>query len=221
MTGNSNRAKLIKGYVDRIKPGPKDEFHWDTGVKGFGVRVTPKGKITFVVQGRIGSAKEARITIGPYGVFTVDQARDEAREHLRSMRRGIDPRDLRRRSEMDRHVEQVFAAWKDKPIASITPADCRKRYEEMAMKGLRGKGPAPALAGIAMTTLRTLVNFAADEYKRLDGAPIIEHNPVAIFRKDLKPSAPRTRQIDRRKVGEFWYRVSEARTATLWRASTL
>jgi hypothetical protein len=138
MTVQSNRTKLLKGYVDRIKPGPKDEFHWDTEVKGFGVRVTPTGRITFVVQGRIGAAKEARITIGPYGVFTVDQARDEAREHLRSMRKGIDPRDLKRqdeamkvtlrqvadayfarpgmlkestRGEMDRHIDQVFAAW--------------------------------------------------------------------------------------------------------------
>src|SRR3546814_6351551 len=79
--------KLTKTVVDRFKPGPKDEFHWDAEVKGFGARVTPKGKVTFVVQGRVeGSGKEARITIGAYGVFTVDQARDVAREHLRSMR---------------------------------------------------------------------------------------------------------------------------------------
>ncbi len=106
------------------------------------------------------------LTIGSYGVFTPDQARDVAREHLRSMRLGVDPRDVKRqdeaakvtlrqvadayfgrpgmlkestRSEMDRHIEQVFAAWKDKAIASITPADCRKRYEEMATRGLRGR----------------------------------------------------------------------------------
>ncbi|MEZ0021224.1 tyrosine-type recombinase/integrase [Sinorhizobium fredii] len=238
MNSQPNRAKLTKGYVDRIKPGPKDEFHWDTDTKGFGVRVTPTGKISFIVQGRVASAKEARITIGPYGVFTVDQARDVAREHLRSMRMGIDPRDLKRqdeamkvslrtvadayfarpgmlkestRSEMDRHIEQVFEAWKDRPIASITPAECRKRYEEMATKGLRGKGPAPTQASIAMVTLRTLINFAKDEYKRLDGSPIIEHNPVAILKKDLKPSAPRTRHIDRRKMGDFWHLLTEAR----------
>jgi len=47
------RAKLTKAYVDRINPGPKDEFHWDTEVRGFGARITPMGKLTFVVQGRI------------------------------------------------------------------------------------------------------------------------------------------------------------------------
>ncbi|WP_420851676.1 Arm DNA-binding domain-containing protein [Propionivibrio soli] len=43
------------------------------------------------MQGRV-NGKEARIAIGAHGVFTVDQAREVARDHLRSMRQGIDPR---------------------------------------------------------------------------------------------------------------------------------
>lgn len=237
----TNRTKLTKGYVDRIKPSPKDEIHWDTEVRGFAARMTPTGKLSFVVQGRVkGSGKEARLTIGSYGVFTVDQARDVAREHLRSMRLGIDPRDVKRqdeaakvtlrqvadayfarpgmlkestKTEMERHVSKVFGAWEHKPIASITPSDCRKRYEELATKGLRGKGPAPTQAAIAMVTLRTLINFAISEYKQLDGKPIIDHNPVAILKKDLRPSPPRTRHIDRRNVGKFWNLLTEARVA--------
>lgn len=237
----TNRTKLTKGYVDRIKPGPKDEIHWDTEVRGFAARVTPTGKLSFIVQGRVkGSGKEARLTIGTYGIFTVDQARDVAREHLRSMRLGIDPRDVRRqdeaakvtlrqvadayfarpgmlkestKTEMERHVSKVFEAWENNPIASITPADCRKRYEELATKGLRGKGPAPTQAAIAMVTLRTLINFAINEYKQLDGKPIIDHNPVAILKKDLRPSQPRTRHIDRRSIGKFWNLLTEARVA--------
>ena len=88
MTTIAKRAKFTKGYVDnKVRQSSKDDFHWDTAVKGFGLRITPTGKVTFVVQGRVdGSGREARITIGPYGVFTVDQARDVAREHLRTMR---------------------------------------------------------------------------------------------------------------------------------------
>lgn len=237
----TNRAKLTKGYVDRVKPGSKDELHWDTELKGFGLRVATGGKLTFVVQGRVnGSGKEARLTVGSYGVFTPDQARDVAREHLRSMRLGIDPRDVKRqdeaakvtlrqvadayfarpgmlkestKAEMERHVSKVFEAWQHKPIASITPADCRKRYEVLATKGLRGKGPAPTQAAIAMVTLRTLINFAINEYKQLNGKPIIENNPVAILKKDLRPSPPRTRHIDRRSVGKFWNLLTEARVA--------
>lgn len=233
-------VKLTKGYVERIKSGLKDEFHWDTDAKGFGVRMTASGKSTFIVQGRVhgrdGSA--ARVTIGPFGVFTVDQARDVAREHLRSMRMGIDPRDTKRqdeaakvslqtvcdrylsrpgqlkdstKAEMRRHVERVFAAWCSRPIASITPAECRQRYDKLAKEGLRGKGPAPVQAAIAMVTLRTLINFAMSEYQRLDGAPIIERNPVAILKKDLRPSPPRTRHIDRRAIGKFWNLLTASR----------
>jgi integrase len=235
----TNRAKLTKGYIDRVRPATKEEFHWDTELKGFGLRVTPTGKISFIVQGRVeGSAKEARLTIGMYGVFTPDQARDVAREHLRSMRLGFDPRDVKRqdeatkvtlrqvadayfarpgmlkestKAEMERHVDKVFEAWKEKAIASITPADCRRRYEELATKGLRGNGPAPTQAAIAMVTLRTLINFAMNEYKQLDGSPIIQHNPVAILKKDLRPAPPRTRHIDRRELGKFWNLLTEAR----------
>lgn len=156
-------VKLTKGYIDRIKPGPKDEFHWCVDPKGFGPRMNPTGKLSFIVQGRVegSTAPASRITIGPYGVFTVDQARDVAREHLQSMRMGIDPREVKRedeakavtlravadaffarpgmlkdstRDEMDRHIKTTFEARQSRPIASITPAECRRRFEEVASK---------------------------------------------------------------------------------------
>lgn len=238
MGSQPNRAKLTKGYVDRIVASEKDDFHWDTEVKGFGVRVTPSAKLSFIVQGRIvGRESSARLTIGPYGVFTVDQARDAAKEHLRAMRLGIDPREARRidlamkvtlrevadaylarpgrlkassRAEMDRHIDKVFTAWKDRPIASITEADVKKRYREMATKGLRGK-PAPGQANISMTTLRTLINFAARQYKRGDGTPLIQHNPVSVLRDDWIELKPRTRDIGEAKVGPVWHGLRQAK----------
>lgn len=156
-------VKITKGYVDRIKPGLTDEFHWCVEPKGFGLRVNPSGRLSFIVQGRLDPQKPpARITIGAFGVFTVDQAREVAREHLRSMRMGIDPRDVKRedeaksvtlrqvadaffsrpgmlkentRKEMDRHVDSAIAKWLHRPIASITAVDVRKRYEELAQVG--------------------------------------------------------------------------------------
>ena len=242
MTTQTKRAKLTKGYVDKVRPGPKDEFHWDTEVKGFGLRVTPTGKITFVVQGRVeGSGKEARITIGAYGVFTVDQARDVAREHLRTMRMGNDPRALKKqdeamkvtlrqvadayfdrpgqplrestKAEMNRHIDKVFAKWRDKPIASITIEDCRQRHREMCDSGVDGR-PAPGQAQISLVTLRTLINFANRRYPRADGTPLIPVNPVkAMAQDDWKTFEPRTRHVELRQVGEAWYALEEMRRA--------
>lgn len=188
MNSTPNRTKLTKGYVDRIRPVSKDKFHWDTDIKGFGLRMTPTGKLTFIVQGRIGGTEAAvRLTIGAYGVFTVDQARDVAREHLRSMRLGVDPRAAKKadaaqkvtlqevcdayvarpgklkpssREAIQRHILTTFEKWKDKPIAGITDDDCRKRYRDILTKGLRGKGPAPGQANQAFSVLSALINYA-------------------------------------------------------------
>jgi integrase len=240
MTSQPNRAKLTKSYVERVKPAKKDTFHWDTEVKGFALRITPTGKITFIVQGRVeGSGKEARITIGSYGVFTVDQARDVAREHLRTMRMGADPRDLKRqdeamrvtlgevctayvdrpgklkkstRDEYQRQVDKVFAGWKDKPIVSITEDDVRKRHRELVEKGLEGKKAAPASANSAMVTLRILCNFAGRQYRRADGSPLIQRNPVGVLKDHWAKLGTRTdRYIDRRKIGEVWNALQDAR----------
>lgn len=238
MAGSPNRAKLTKGYVDRIHPDTKDSFHWDTEVKGFGIRVSPAGKTVFIVQGRVaGTETSARLTIGAYGVFTVDQARDEAREQLRMMRKGTDPREAKRidqaakvtldevaesyfarpgklkpttKAEMKRHVDKVFTAWKTRAIASITEAEVKKRYREMATEGLRG-APAPGQANLSMTTLRTLINYASRQYKRGDGTPLIQHNPVDALKDDWIELKPRTRDVGETKVGAVWYALQQAK----------
>jgi integrase len=242
-------VKLTKTYIDKVKPGSADEFHWDAEIKGFGLRVNPSGKLSFVVQGRVDPNKPAiRIGIGAYGVFTCDEARDVAREHLRSMRMGIDPRDLKRQDEamsitlrqvadaylsrpnmlkastrelMNWHVDKVFEKWLTRPIASITTTEVRRRYEEVATKGLRGKKAAPGSASLAMVTLRTLMNFARSEYRKLDGTPILDMNPVDILKRELRPAAPRTRHIDRKQIGKFWNLLTTARQNPAFSADTL
>lgn len=239
------QLKLTKGAVDRVakRAGSKtDLLYWDAEPKGFGLRVTPTGKATFIVQGRVnGSPKEARITIGPYGVFTVDQARDVAREHLRTMRMGLDPRDLKRqdeamkvtlaavmeeyvsrpgklkessKAEMRRHVEKALSAWSDRPIVSITEDEVRKRHREMMEGGQSGKKAAPASANATFVTLRILCNFAARQYRRSDGSPLVQHNPVGVLKDHWAVLGTRTRRyIDRRKMGEVWNRLVDSRAS--------
>ena len=232
--------KLTKPFCDTVKPPAKDyEIHWDDRVPGYGLRVTASGVRAFVAQGRV-KGKAVILTVGRFGLYTEDQARRKAQSLLQQMRDGIDPRDLKRedeamsitlrqvadsyfarpgmlkastRAEIDRHIEQVFEKWKDRRISSLTPTECRKRFEEMATKGLRGKGPAPVQAVIAFTTLRTLCRWAGDEYRKRDGKPIIEVNPVAMLKADMKKHAgkPKDRRIETDQVGMFWNWLQNAR----------
>ena len=37
------KSKITKNLVDRVEPDGKDQFIWDTEIKGFGLKVTPAG----------------------------------------------------------------------------------------------------------------------------------------------------------------------------------
>jgi len=87
------KAKLTKMMVDSIKPAEKVQLYWDKSLKGFGVRVTPAGRKTFVVQYRTGGrgSPSRRLSIGKYGILTVDQAKKEALIILAQVATGHDP----------------------------------------------------------------------------------------------------------------------------------
>lgn len=61
---SSQRPTLTK--LSRRESGY--DLHWCEQDRGFGLRVTKDGKRTYIAQGRVNS-KEARISIGSYGVF--------------------------------------------------------------------------------------------------------------------------------------------------------
>lgn len=89
-------GKLTKKVVDAAKPADRETFIWDAGdgaIKGFGIRIFPGGRKVFVAQFRIGGgrgAKSRRVTIGAYGVWTVEKAREEAERLIREADQGID-----------------------------------------------------------------------------------------------------------------------------------
>ncbi len=73
------QEKITKRSVEAITPSDKIVFLWDIEIPGFGVRVTPKGARSYVLQYSI-NKRERRITIGRHGFeFTAEQARNEAR----------------------------------------------------------------------------------------------------------------------------------------------
>ena len=61
------RIKLTKSAIDALPIPESDLVHWDIGLPGFGVKVTPKGRKVFIVLYRTGGAgsKLRKYTIGP------------------------------------------------------------------------------------------------------------------------------------------------------------
>lgn len=82
--------KLTKRLIDSLKPADKEYSEWDDELKGFGVRISPKGAKTFQVYWRAGR-RERKRKIGRYPAMTVDQARKAAFELLAEVEQGHDP----------------------------------------------------------------------------------------------------------------------------------
>jgi integrase len=71
-------------------------FLWDDDPTGLGLRIYPSGRKAFVISYRHRSRKR-QMTLGNFGVLTLDQARRMARERLAEVAKGEDP--LRTRQE--------------------------------------------------------------------------------------------------------------------------
>jgi Arm DNA-binding domain len=122
-------AKISKWTVDELfyPPDTKKVILWDDGVKVFGVKATPNGTKTYLLEyrmgGRLTTAKT--YTLGRHGSpLTPDSARQRALDLLADVRKGIDPieRDRAANGQLaneayfdfdtfaDRYIEKHFQA---------------------------------------------------------------------------------------------------------------
>ena len=129
--------KLTKRLVESIEPGATDIFVWDYELRGFGVRVKPSGRRSYLIQYRNSGNVSRRMTIGPHGVFTVEAARTRARELLHAARSGADP-----------------AAERDKVRTAPSVADFAERY--MAEHAMVKKKPRSVRSDEALLRLHIL-----------------------------------------------------------------
>ena len=82
--------KITKRSVDALEPTSRRYVSWDDTLSGFGVRVTPSGRKTFICRYRSDGVRR-QYTIGRYGVITAEEARAEARRILGAVVLGDDP----------------------------------------------------------------------------------------------------------------------------------
>jgi integrase len=89
--------KLTKRTVEAVHAEARETVVWDSHIPAFGLRVKPTGIKSFFVQYRNTSGRSRRITLGRYGVLTVEQARLAAKATLAEVALGSDPAENRAR----------------------------------------------------------------------------------------------------------------------------
>ena len=84
---------FTKPIIEKLEctSNPNASFYWDSSTSGFGVKVTPNNKKTYIFQGRVGSTTR-RITIGNIKDWRLTDAREKAKELAVMCIQGIDPK---------------------------------------------------------------------------------------------------------------------------------
>lgn len=143
-------GKVNKRSVDALKPGASASFLWDDDLKGFGVKVTPAGALSYVVQYRMGGreAKTRRYSIGGHGSpWTPATARAEAERLLVLVAQGVDPVDADKKRRDDA-VNLAFSAYADRFYAEVKGAGWRSLVERslrLHAKPVLGNKPLPSI----------------------------------------------------------------------------
>ena len=192
--------KLTKRTVDALTYDRKSggKYAWDDDLAGFGVRVYPTGRKSFVVGYRA-DGRQRFHTLGRFGEMTVHEARTRALEVLASVRRGDDPsgdriayqqsptmKDLAERY-MREHarprkkplgVENDARVWRKhvlprlgkKKVADVTRADVFQLHAQMGEK-------TPIQANRTLAVLSKAFNLCEIWGWRPDGSNPVRHVP--------------------------------------------
>jgi len=148
------RLKLTKSAIDALPIPESDVVHWDAGLPGFGVKVTPKGRKVFIVLYRTGGAgsKLRKYTIGPYGRITLHQARIAAQKVFAAKLEGRDPaaekHEANRRVVADR-VEDLLETFFAQRLSQTAPLP---RFLGYCVGKLESPGAAVAFIRLASET---------------------------------------------------------------------
>ncbi len=117
------KTRLTKTAVAALTPRPSTFIIYDAELPGFGIRVTPAGAKSWVIDYRAnGGGRRAptrRYTIGSAATFSTEAARNVAKDLLARIRLGADPAKEKmadRRAQTVAELYDIFMAEKIRPI---------------------------------------------------------------------------------------------------------
>jgi integrase len=206
------RKDLTEDLIDALKAERKRYICMDKQVPWLGVRVSPKGKKSFVMVARFNSKHPTRRSLGK---LTLEAARGKARDWHKQLQRGIDPKRARAdtfgdvckqfiahmKSKKQRRVSdfencanlEFLPKWRDKPMSSITKGDLLEVIDAAVKRG------SPYAAHNAWAHARRLWNWAI-------GREIVDRSPCDRVRPSvvIGAKAPRQRVLSDIEIKAMW-----------------
>ena len=210
------KQKLTDASLRALRSGQGQTDYWCTTFAGFGVRVSPGGRETFMVRYRLGG-RYRRVKLGVYPQLSLADARRRARQVVGEVASDRDPAQARQEARLaptfealanlylekharvkkrswkeDRRViyNELFPAWPAIRATEIRRRDIRALIEKIAER------PAPSMANRIQALIHKMSNFAIAH-------EIVEFNPCAQLEHPAKERA-RDRVLTDSEIRQFW-----------------
>ncbi len=167
-------SKLTKRTIDAAKPGKRERFLWDSEIEGFGLRIFPSGRKSYLIQYRNAAGSTRRLTLGPHGKLTPAEARQVARERLMEAASGGDPSRERKRARNTPTVAELVERYLTEHIEPK-----RKRNTASDFRRLLAKNVLPELghrkgADLELADVDRL-------HRSLSDTPVLANRVVAVL----------------------------------------
>ena len=190
--------------LSQIEATGKVYFIRDNDLKGFGIKVTARGKATFIVEGRIKGSRTTRVSIGDVDLVGLREAKEEAYNKLYRMKKGEDLNftmavENSSHDSLHKHIEgyidtktnlakgtrdgyrnvlnKFFKDWMAMPVEAISPALVQERRSKLLKEGL-----SEDYVNRGFRTLKVILNTA----------DLPHQNPVSKFYKKFSLSLQST-----------------------------
>ena len=118
----SDRVNLTAGSIERLTCpiGKQQAFMRDSEAPGLRVRITSAGAKSFVFEAKL-NRQTIRRTIGDVKVWSIEQARAEARRLAVLLDNGQDPREIQRQQQAAKAAERAAASAKALTVGDVWP----------------------------------------------------------------------------------------------------
>ena len=118
----ADRVNLTAGSIDRLTCpiGKQQAFMRDSEAPGLRVRITSAGAKSFVFEAKL-NRQTIRRTIGDVKVWSIEQARTEARRLAVLLDNGQDPREIQRLQQAAKAAERAAASAKALTVGDVWP----------------------------------------------------------------------------------------------------
>jgi len=203
------RRQLTDISVRKIAPPAVGRIEvFDVLVPWLAVRITSNGARSYVVRARIhGQQRPVRITLGNVGLYSLQQAREKARETLLAMKAGVDPREETKRQERATEArkrlafDKVAGEYIKEHVSRLRTAARTGRDIERYLVGAWGERPIDA---IAADDVAEVIREIASRYPQMANRVLV--SAKHLFKWAASPARPRAERLPHNPTADLTMR---------------